>query len=75
MTDTERLDWLEAKTNEGACPAILNDDNGHWAVAFDGIQSVTYGDEPEDVHTTFFVYKEFWKNSIREAIDAAMEDD
>jgi hypothetical protein len=74
MTDTEMLDWLEAITMKGDCPALLNDDNGHWAVAFDGMQSVSLEDGPADTATSFIVYKESWKNSIREAIIAAADE-
>jgi hypothetical protein len=72
-TDTERLDWLEHKVNNGACPGLINDDNGHWALAFDGMQSVSWGDKPVDVETTFFIKAEFWHNTIREAIDYHMD--
>jgi hypothetical protein len=75
MTDTERIDWLERMDDEGACPAVLSDDNGHWAVSFEGVQNCPDGCEPEDIHTTFFIKAKCWKDTIREAIDAAMKDD
>lgn len=31
ITDTDRINWLEEIVNNGACPALINDDNGHWA--------------------------------------------
>jgi hypothetical protein len=40
-TDTERLDWIEA--NFGI--ALLDDDNGHWAVSGSGMQNVPEGEE------------------------------
>lgn len=69
MTDTERLDWLQ-KTD---CMSLISDDSGHWACTQDGFQTVP-PEFPEagDIHTTFFVAKGQWYNSIREAIDAAM---
>lgn len=70
MTDTERLDWLEQQTHGGACPGLVYDDNGHWAVAFDGVQNVVTG-PPQDVSTAFFVQASQWRTTIREAIDAA----
>ena len=72
MNDTERLDWLEAQTKKGACPALLNDDNGHWAVSFEGIQNCP-DDGPCDISTAFFVEAGHWHNTIREAIDAAIQ--
>ena len=71
MTDKERLDWLQKKVETGACPGLINDDNGHWAVSFDGIQNVPDTD-PCDIQTTFFVFARDWKDSIREAIDHAI---
>lgn len=70
MTDTERLNWLEQQ--DGA--ALVNDDYGHWAVAFDGTQNCL-DNPPGDVTTSFWIQKEKWKDSIREAIDAAIEED
>lgn len=74
MNDTERLDWIENTTNQGACWALLNDDNGHWAVSGIGMQNLPLDDEPCDISTNFFVYAAMWRNSVREAIDAARED-
>lgn len=54
---------------EGGCPALLNDDNGHWAVSDTGFQQVVFGDEPEDITTSFFIEKEMWKNTIEEAVE------
>ena len=75
MGDKYRLDWLESITRKGICPALVNDDNGHWAVAFSGIQNLPDGDGPEDIQTTFFIETERWKDSIRKAIDYAMEEE
>ena len=70
MNDTERLDYLESITKEGSCPGLINDDNGHWAVAEDGVQNCPMGDEPVDIQTTFFIEAKDWHPTIREAIDA-----
>lgn len=67
-TDTERLDWLE---KEFGC-ALVNDDNGHWACVCDGIQNVPSGEGAEDISTSFWIEKDKWRNSAREAIDAKM---
>jgi hypothetical protein len=72
-TDTELLDWLEEVTQEGACPGLINDDNGHWAVSFSGIQDVP--SKMGAIYTTYLVEAHEWRNSIREAILAAMEEE
>jgi hypothetical protein len=73
MTDTERLNWLEEQAEHGACIGLINDDNGHWAVSGPRAQNCPESGDPQDIDTTFFVFAEEWKNSIREAIDAVME--
>jgi len=70
MSDTELLDWLEKQ--DGA--ALVNDDAGRWSVSFDGMQNVP-GEEPSDIQTTFFIEAAAWKPSIREAIQAAIDDE
>jgi hypothetical protein len=71
ITDSELLDFLEGLAQEGYCPVLLNDDDGHWAVSCEGIQKLS--DPSDAVHTTFFVEKKEWRDSIREAIWAFME--
>jgi hypothetical protein len=51
----------------GDAPNLLYDDNGHWSITSDGFQSVVT--VPSDVETHFFIEKEKWKNTIREALD------
>lgn len=60
---------LEAVANDGLCPCLLNDDFGNWALALDGYQSVPENPgEPSDIETSFWVAKDFWKKTIKEAI-------
>lgn len=72
-SDTELLNWLESQ--EGV--ALISDDAGHWAVSNSGFQSVSLEmrEEPIGVQTTFLVDKSEWCNSIREAIEAAIEEE
>ena len=70
MNDTKRLDWL---ADQFGC-ALVNDDNGHWAFTGEGLQNVPIDNEPEDIMSSFYIEKKDWKNSIREAIDAAKEE-
>lgn len=73
-TAEQMLDGLEALVAGGDCPGIVNDDNGHWAVTGAGMQNVVCGDEPQDVNTTFYVEASMWKNSLREAIEAYLDE-
>ena len=68
-TDTERLDWLE---EQFGC-ALVNDDNGHWACVYDGIQTVPDSESAIDMSTSFWIEKDKWHNSVREAVDSAMD--
>jgi hypothetical protein len=59
----------------GYCPALLNDDDGRWAVTFDGFQTVVTGDEAQDVHANFFIEAKKWHTDIRQALIIALKDD
>ena len=56
----------------GYAPNLLYDDNGMWALSFDGMQEVVYGDEPIDLSMSFYVEKKQWQKTIREANDYAL---
>lgn len=68
---------LEDLSSIGWAPSLLNDDNGHWAVSVDGMQSVSVStsknNSPFDVAMSCFVEKAAWKKSIWEAIVWAIE--
>lgn len=66
---------LEALVGLGYCPNLLSDDNGHWAVTFDGLQNVPFGEEAVDIVTTMFVEATAWKDTIREALLYALKQD
>jgi hypothetical protein len=55
-TDTERLDWLEARPGY----ALVNDDAGRWAVCGDGVQNVPDDDVATDISTSFFIAASDW---------------
>jgi hypothetical protein len=67
MNDTDRLNWLEQ--NQGA--ALVSDDDQHWAVVVNGFQDCPM-ETPADISTTFWIKKDDWKPTVREAIDAAI---
>lgn len=75
-TDAEMLDWLEKEENGlGVVRAVVHDDNKFWAVAFNGQQSISHGDEPMDLETRFLIEKEAFRPTIRAAIELAMDED
>ena len=69
ITDTMRIDFLSASGM-----AVVSDDRGNWTCTVEGTQNVPHP-APADVMTTFFISKDEWKPSIREAIDAAIVED
>jgi hypothetical protein len=71
-TDTERLDALAELSGVG----LIHNDMKHWAVSGDGFQNLPGEnfDEPFDCQTAFMIEKEKWKPTIREAIDAYLDE-
>lgn len=69
MSDAELLNWLEEQ--EGV--ALISDDFGSWSVTGAGWQNIPE-EFPGDIETTFFIEKDKWKPSIREAILAYMDE-
>jgi len=65
--DEARVNHME--TLEGA--ALLSDDAGHWAVSGTGVQNVP-DDPPQDISTSFFVSRDEWSKSVREALDRSI---
>ena len=64
---------LNELTENGYCPALIFDDNGHWALAFDGTQPVNFYSEPQSMHTTFYIEAGAWKNSVEEAVEYGLQ--
>ena len=72
--DEMEIDCLiEAFTHIGLAPSILYDDNGHFAICGDGFQTISIDDEPIDTDLSFYILKEDWKPTIREAINHYIE--
>lgn len=59
---------LNKLETEGAAPGLINDDNGHWALTCDGVQTVNTSGGPQEILTTFFVEEQCWKPTIEQAI-------
>ena len=70
-TDKQRIDWLEEAARQGG--GLISDDAGRWAFATDGTQNLPNAKRPMTISTTFFVSAREWRESVRAAIDAAME--
>jgi len=64
---------LNKLSKSGSCPCLLNDDNGHWAMTFEGFQSLPSGEDPEDIQTSFWIEKAQWHDDIIEALIYALE--
>jgi hypothetical protein len=62
---------LETLTKLGGDVSILYDDNGNFAMGTVGYSSVST--VPSDCSLTFFVEKDNWKPTIREAISVLFE--
>lgn len=73
--DISFIEALQELSEFGFCPNLLNDDNGHWAVVYDGFQTLAYGDEPCDVQSSFYVEKKFWKDNIYDALIVSFEEE
>jgi hypothetical protein len=58
---------IEELTKLGQSPCLLYDDNGHFAISGDGVQSISI--DIEDQELIHFIEKDMWKDSIREALD------
>jgi len=73
--DAERLNWLEAVTHKGYAPQLVYDDNGNWAVSFDGVMPVPQADPPDEpLMVSARVEPHEWRSTTREAVDAAMKE-
>jgi hypothetical protein len=68
-TDKERLDWLGKQDGMG----LISDDAGRWAVSAGGIQTVPNPKMAIRISSMFLVEAKGWQESIREAIDYAIE--
>jgi len=63
---------IEELTKLGLAPSVLYDDNGHFAISDSGMQTVSI--EKDDVDMVFWVEKNEWFNTIREALDSYLDE-
>lgn len=66
---------LQELCETGSCPNLLNDDDGRWALVFDGFQDLVIGDKAQDINTSFFVEARYWKDTIKEAVIYSLTED
>lgn len=64
---------LNALADKGYCPALLFDDDGRWALVFDGTQPANLNSNAQSMYTTFFVDADSWKDTIEEAVEYAIK--
>lgn len=67
ITDTDRINWLERNSQSGF--GLINDDAGHFAIVFDGVQSVSFDTKLCDMTSSFFINKKEFFKTARKAID------
>ena len=53
---------MQAIVNNGDCPALLFDDNGHWAISDVGFENI------DGLWYDYDIEPDSWKDSIREAL-------
>ena len=58
--DAPAWEVVDKLLDEGYCPALLYDDNGHWALSLEGMQNVPIGPDPQDIATSFFINADMW---------------
>lgn len=63
---------LNKLADRGYCPALLFDDDGRWALSFEGIQNVNFENTSIDMSINSFVDANDWKDTIEEAVEYAV---
>ena len=67
--DSYEVDFIiETYTKFGAAINLLYDDNGMFAIVYDGVQPVVIDDERIEGEMSFYCEKEQWFKTIREAL-------
>jgi len=59
---------LERLTEIGHCPSLVYDDNGHWAIGYNGTFSVRHSPDA-DYKGSVYIETECFKPTIREAVE------
>lgn len=64
---------LAALSQDGFAPALVFDDDGRWALTFNGSSPVVMDDVPIEMVVTSFVSADQWKPTVKEAVLYALE--
>lgn len=59
---------VERLVDDGHCPGLIFDDNGHWALPLEGTQNCPMGPGPQDIATSFFIEGDMWAETAPLAI-------
>ena len=59
---------VERLVDDGHCPGLIFDDNGHWALPLEGTQNCPMGPGPQDIATSFFIEADMWAETAPLAI-------
>jgi len=70
--DAARLKQFTVWADSGLCPALVFNDNGYWAISFDGVIPMDFSEPPNDAQLLIDVEKSMWRETVAEAIDQAI---
>jgi hypothetical protein len=59
---------VEKLADDGYCPGLIFDDNGHWSLSLDGSQNVPTKEGEQDIWTNFYVEADAWFDDAALAI-------
>jgi len=65
---------IEELTELGWAPCLLYDDDGHFAISGEGMQTVNFNG-PADCELSHFIKKDEWQESIREALNYFLDNE
>jgi len=66
---------LEELTKLGWAPCLLYDDSGHFAIVGDGMQSLPDPEVKIDMQLEFWITKDQWHDTIREALNYYLDNE
>jgi hypothetical protein len=55
MVERYFCDYMQQIMEIGGGESLVQDDNGHWAIAGDGVQNIVAGKKPSDLQTSFSI--------------------
>ena len=64
----QALQLIVKMADEGFCPALVFDDDGRWALSFEGVSGIKFEEDSQDLDMRIFVKKHEWNESLTRAI-------